>query len=422
MNIKYLILSLCVCALGHPLFGQIEILNRPGAIRDVQVIDAKTYMAVGNDFLYLSSDAGNTWDTMDLEMTNSPTEWADRLRFVDKDLGYVLTNKSITGINDRREERVYKTKNGGKTWEMLELPVSRPSLRSSNVQLFLPFDDTHIVSVKDHVIYQSSNGGDSWEMVMPLTFDILHLQGDLNADGEIYFTQIANSTHDDDGLIELYYSSDFGKNWSIIELPISDSHMPGRVQMEEFTAYVSYGQELFVLQRGEVVFETVLAMNPMIFVGGDVQLFVEVFKAQNPVSMFESTVSVYSSDNFGYRKILLDKLKLDFFVGGPYHFWEDILLIRGHGVLLRVGDPFNSSFDDQVKVIPNPIRLGEDISLQKNPQQTLDWTLINLQGQVLDTGRGRSHQISTQSIHIPGLYFLKLNVGNQQIARKVLIK
>jgi photosystem II stability/assembly factor-like uncharacterized protein len=151
-----------------------------------------------SDWLMKSTDAGRTWSLMP-GTPNDPDGYMDRVFFVDESKGYV----SFLGA---RNSTLYRTRNGGTTWE----PVTSYTgglIRSMNhTGIF------YVVPRTGNQIWVSSDNGETW------TQPVVHPDGNLNDIEFATTTQlvVARGAHGTGGIS---YSSDEGRTWQPSDAP-----------------------------------------------------------------------------------------------------------------------------------------------------------------------------------------------------------
>jgi|GEM_PF-1528984 len=112
---------------------------------DIEYLDENRVLAAGK-FLYLSNDAGNTWEAMDIGNTHTLFD----IFMLDENTGW------ISGSDDL----LFKTTNGGFTWEIL--PINS-SIGVFNKVWFTDEMNGYLMSEWLSYLFKTTDGGQTWE-------------------------------------------------------------------------------------------------------------------------------------------------------------------------------------------------------------------------------------------------------------------
>ncbi|HET7180185.1 MAG TPA: hypothetical protein VFI14_10680 [Chryseosolibacter sp.] len=119
-------------------------------------IEGVTYVAGRNQKVYKSKDMGNTWETLDTPIP--PWNDVGNLYFINQDIGF------LNGVT-----HIYKTIDGGMNWEIVDCPFlffSRlhfyDETEGFNIETVSKYEGGDFPTFKGSVSYQTNDGGINW--------------------------------------------------------------------------------------------------------------------------------------------------------------------------------------------------------------------------------------------------------------------
>ncbi len=125
---------------------QVKMSEEEQLLRQIDIVDEDTIWITGIGGLFYTTDAGETWQKVDLVVGNVGMSTVE---FINATHGWTATGNTL-----------YKTVNGGQTWESVpgwtfdDLPRKMRFLSSSNVW-----------AIGYYGIYHSQDGAETWEQV-----------------------------------------------------------------------------------------------------------------------------------------------------------------------------------------------------------------------------------------------------------------
>lgn len=122
-----------------------NVLSNSYEVFDIEYLDENRVLAAGR-YLYLSNDAGNTWEAMDIGNTYTLFD----IFMLDENTGW------ISGYDDL----LFKTTNGGFTWEIL--PINS-SIGCFNKVWFTDEMNGYLMSEGLSYLFKTTDGGQTWE-------------------------------------------------------------------------------------------------------------------------------------------------------------------------------------------------------------------------------------------------------------------
>jgi photosystem II stability/assembly factor-like uncharacterized protein len=109
-----------------------------------------------NDYIYKTRDGGRTWENLSRGMTHS------RVIAMAVDPAYPATVYAGT-----KGDAVFKSYDGGHRWVSLRRGLDDATISSVvNQFLFDPADNTHLFAATTMGVFESTNGGESWQKKM----------------------------------------------------------------------------------------------------------------------------------------------------------------------------------------------------------------------------------------------------------------
>lgn len=133
------------------------------AITNIEFIDPGTVYALTSGGLYSSIDQGVTWTSIPAVIKNTTVgtpayRLASTQTFHDAD----FDRRSPGTIYLAAEQGLLKTTDAGKTWNVVNLPVSNQTLPVSAVAIN-PINSSHIVLAIGSTIFKTTNNGETWD-------------------------------------------------------------------------------------------------------------------------------------------------------------------------------------------------------------------------------------------------------------------
>lgn len=122
-----------------------NVFSNSYEVFDIEYLDENRVLAAGK-FLYLSNDAGNTWEAMDIGNTHTLFD----IFILDENTGW------ISGSDDL----LFKTTNGGFTWEIL--PINS-SIGVFNKVWFTDEMNGYLMSEWLSYLFKTTDGGQTWQ-------------------------------------------------------------------------------------------------------------------------------------------------------------------------------------------------------------------------------------------------------------------
>ncbi len=152
---KYLFFLSFFFYLNLPVYSQWDIFQ--GEFGDVYTMDfvgdSVGWLAGRHDLLYKMEDGSATWNKINLD----PLLSIQHLNFVNKDIGWIVANNSIT---DTVYIEVYRSEDGGLTWSK---KLSHKSVYYSLDDIY-PVNDSCVYIRKYHnQLLKTTDGGERWE-------------------------------------------------------------------------------------------------------------------------------------------------------------------------------------------------------------------------------------------------------------------
>ena len=181
-------------------------------------------MSSYGDGIYKSTDAGNTWKSMGLELTRQIS--SIRIHPKNADLVYIGAQGAIHGASTDRG--VYKSADGGKTWNKtlyvdentgcvdLSMDMNNPRILYAAMWDYrrLPWEMRS--GGKGSGLYKSVDGGDTWEKIqtgLPKELGKMSVSVSKANSNKIYLVVESDSQKEQGGL---FVSDNAGKNWNRI--------------------------------------------------------------------------------------------------------------------------------------------------------------------------------------------------------------
>ena len=255
-------------AITHDGFNTWEILPAPGSfvIYSTDMPAPNSICVVSRDIdgspdfnerFYRSDDGGKTWD----EYPHPDYRIPRKLQFVDSLIGYEVGGKR-TGIGDRQYELVFKTTDGGRSWESV---LDTEVIESFGLQKLDFYDkDNGIVVGQFGSIFWTHDGGKSWyydssETVtenIPATMNVCYIRKDraIVADfwGRIFISE--------DTTIDMIEEIRSGDDFVLYPNPATDK-IKIRLKDEfinstELQIFNSYGQEIINKSSSDLLLPT----------------------------------------------------------------------------------------------------------------------------------------------------------------------
>ena len=214
-------------------------------------LQPNTAWAVSEHGAYKSLDAGKTWTRMTASISGAPLHWYG-IAFdpADNEIVYLFQGrKSSRSIRPWSSGRIYRSSDGGKTWEKLTAPAGEKPGTGFCELLIDPASprNARTLLIAGHSgLFRSVDGGKSWESIartLPLPADAEPKFGTLDLSvrkgkaSRIFVTVIPEITPSGKVFGGVYRSEDFGKTWKqsnrglekLIARQAEDNHRTGRV-------------------------------------------------------------------------------------------------------------------------------------------------------------------------------------------------
>jgi len=425
---KKIVLLISLLVVSNYICGQLRHIEIPGAeehIIGINITDQNTFIGSGkwSNKIYKTTDGGDTWTFKEVN-TNYPGR-NEAISFINENIGYVLTNESVNGgvfAGGTEVLNLYKTTDGGDSWELITPGGLDPETTSYNAGNMLFFNEyTGIMNVAG-VLWRTTNAGDSWDAIG----EYPHLtRYDYNDSGVAYFTKKYQNT------VTVYYSNDYGATWEEIEIPeIQKGYVASKVHLIDNIAYIHFQDELAILEDGEVKNVYELPVVPFVYIGGDNQQYIIkvsfILENNDPV---ENTVELWSSSDNGINLNLIDTLDEDTDFAKADFAFNKAVLAGTHGDIIIFENPDtntntlepNHSID--INLYPNPVLKGQNINIIGQLPIGKIWKIFNTKGQVIQTGIITDTQINISNINEIGVYFFELYSGKRIIySKKFMIR
>lgn len=131
----------------------------PNSLYYISAPDTNHVFMKGFTYLLKTSDNGNTWKDIRIPGLNSFKDYDGSFQFTDSLTGY------ITYYNlDTRLSTLYKTINGGETWEIL------PTGPLRMIESISFSDNLHgVISTGSNILYKTTDGGYNWQQIGSLS-------------------------------------------------------------------------------------------------------------------------------------------------------------------------------------------------------------------------------------------------------------
>lgn len=224
MKRRLSVFALCVCLLLAGCHGQSRKVTE-GTAQKIQAY-------VENGILFISEDDGGTYRQLSLpeELAYGKDVW-----FYDSDTGVMIAP------NEKEQEEIYlyKTTDGGRTWNGIGAPKQQSSLHDAVNGFVMYSKECYVIGYRywgvgtEHPqCYLTTDGGETWSfMELPIP-ELNHEQFRYaepyemgERDGKLYCTVfLKTTTHvGENGTKKSYYvvvSSDGGETWEIEETDI----------------------------------------------------------------------------------------------------------------------------------------------------------------------------------------------------------
>ncbi len=127
---------------------------------DVFFTQQGTGFASGSNVLYKSTDMGLSWNPVSQFPFQAPADWIRSIKMVNENIGYACADIG----------RIYKTTDGGDSWERLDSGTEDPLFDIDFVD-----EQNGFICGFNGVILQTSNGGQDWtKVVSPLGTEHLY--------------------------------------------------------------------------------------------------------------------------------------------------------------------------------------------------------------------------------------------------------
>jgi photosystem II stability/assembly factor-like uncharacterized protein len=170
---------------------------------DVSQLDFITretgYALIGGDF-FKTTDSGKSWLNIGRPLTNQKTGPFD---FIDENIGYVITGGTVG--TSASSNKVYKTIDGGISW----LPTGDKFGYFNDDFYSIDFIDEKLGFVSggynDRSVFRTKNGGNTWEKVESICFGQIQFPDSLNG----YAVRIFN------GYYRIYKTTNGGDTWTV---------------------------------------------------------------------------------------------------------------------------------------------------------------------------------------------------------------
>jgi len=154
--------------------------------------------AIVGDGLFKTTDGGNTWQQISSTVSNSNFRYVNRL-IVDPDNANHLLAATNSGV--------YLSTDGGTSWNEMFNNGNRVQQIIANPSRF----NTQFIAVNSSGIYKSTNGGQSWNLVSEEISGEGRIEIAISAvDTTVLYASPVNSDY---GLLGFYRSSDAGETW-----------------------------------------------------------------------------------------------------------------------------------------------------------------------------------------------------------------
>jgi len=133
--------------------------------RDIDFVNTSLGFVIGNDFgfgptVYRTPDGGTTWNPIPLPVTNGSF---DRIHMVNASLGFVIGTEQ-NNLTFESFGRVFRTIDGGSTWQLVFTLVADFITIFDERIIDIDFVDANIgyVMNSEGFVFGTTNGGDDW--------------------------------------------------------------------------------------------------------------------------------------------------------------------------------------------------------------------------------------------------------------------
>ncbi|MEM8584639.1 MAG: YCF48-related protein [Bacteroidota bacterium] len=154
------------------------------------VLDNGRIIFVMNEQVMYSDNGGQTWNFESFDELPFPIRVVE---FLDNDIGFVAGN----------DNKLYKTSNGGLSWQELTGPYASDN---SDTRAFFAFDEMNLLASRGTGASFSSDGGQTWNDIsdFPTGYGF-----SLDANGRLWSTGFASGNNG-----SLHWSDDMGQTWN----------------------------------------------------------------------------------------------------------------------------------------------------------------------------------------------------------------
>lgn len=445
-----------------------------GFIKKLSLVDETTFVATLGNSIWVSTDEGVTWikttpfeygsrleatyalpdgqiwvtgDLHTLAFSNDyGATWVDLFEDEKRTFNFIGFLDENFGLAAGEKEVVWKTFDGGETWEPIEPPLDINRLYDAVI-----ISETEYFFLEYNRVFHTTDGGQTWEEALGSVGNFLTslTQSD---DGTLYATHFGNG---------LYRSTDLGQTWENLTLPGNPGFLDVAVWENDLIVAAGPVGTLYQSPDGGQTWNSAITDTP--------KNLGEVFfsdantvwaTAENPVD------TIWKSEDAGltwekqqlplftsYRDIFFTTPEIGWLVGNTVVYkttdggatWEsdldiatiaqsvfaptpgsELAYIAGNGGLIAKYGPapiINGTTQvvtQALHLFPNPGKGQLNLEIPALPAELKIW---NANGQLIWTRAINERQASLDVSNLPaGLYLLQLRTADDVYSAKYLLQ
>jgi photosystem II stability/assembly factor-like uncharacterized protein len=373
---------------------------------DIQFVNSEIgYLSTYDDYIYKSQDGGNTW-----EYVNSNT-LINKFFFINEDLGFGLGYGTTSGM-------IYKTIDGGLNWQWVYFSTSS----NHHTDIFFVNSEIGFVAgylyTSDYILI-TEDGGENWQSInideVGTIMDICFINEDIGffVDGQNVFKTING------GYNWLNCYSTYGI-YSIFFPSQQTGYIVG--YNNDIIKTIDCGNNWFSLSTPLNEHHNAYFINDDIgFVSGDIN-FIKTEDGGNSWQVYDYLTSVFNN----LSKILFFDENHGLIVGDQCIFryedetgFSDCVLISSNDRLINYPNPFNPSTTISFSTAEDAENVEIEIYNIKG-QKVKELLIVtpspdHIFSVTWDGMDGNNQPVSS------GIYFCKLKTGNKNIIKKMLL-
>lgn len=364
----------------------------------------------------MTKNGGLSWDTVQVPFLDMYTDFLTDMQFVNNDIGFVCGGSGFSLIPNI----LMRTKDGGKTWDSTVV-TSHPVYEFTGVDFKVTGSDIEGIAFSYGNLFRVTDTGLTFSNIVKPTFNFSILDGVFAGNGRMLLlgNDFTSQT------CRIYSSDDWGLNWdlryndtfAVTSIALSGAY--GLAAGEKGTILKSPdGGNSWIKQK---IAPDTIAFNKVKF-GSNGFAYLLGYKTLGNGGGY-----VFGSDNVGqsWHSVQVD----------PQFWFSDLAMptaatgyvisnrklyktSTGGGLGLSVTDVDGK--EDGISVYPNPTTRVVYIKLPQQMKQTMT-TLYDAAGRLVERNSGNVHELDLS--HLPrGTYSLEIGTGQGVYKRKLLLQ